>query len=96
MFTTFMVPLFIFTTTKETFSKISSSLSDKRLLCLCYYIYNKLLFEKKIKKLKKNKKIKVNFFYVFELYFFKFELFYNSFFEIVFFEFFEIFFEISF
>ena len=32
MFTTFMLPLFIFTTTKETFSKISSSLSGKRLL----------------------------------------------------------------
>ena len=30
MFTTFMVPLFIFTTTKETFSKIHSSLSGKR------------------------------------------------------------------
>ena len=35
MFTTFMVPLFIFTTTKRTFSKIHSSLSGKRLLYTC-------------------------------------------------------------
>ena len=40
MFTTFMVSLFIFTTTKETFSKIHFSLSDKKLVCPCYYIYN--------------------------------------------------------
>ena len=39
MFTTFMVPLFIFTTTKEIFSKIPSSLSGKIHLCHCYYLY---------------------------------------------------------
>ena len=36
MFTTIKIPLFIFTITNETFSKISSSLSGKRLLCPCY------------------------------------------------------------
>ena len=42
MFTTFLVPLFMFTSTKETFSKIFSSLSGKRLLYHCsLYIYNK-------------------------------------------------------
>ena len=45
MFTTFMVPLFIFTTTKETFSKIFSSLSGKDSYTLVLYIYNKLLFK---------------------------------------------------
>ena len=57
MFTTFMVSLFIFTTTKKTFSKIHSSLSGKRFLCPCYYIYNKSLFKlKKVLKNNKNKK----------------------------------------
>ena len=45
MFTTFMVPLFIFITTKETFSKIHFSFNGKRLLCPCYYIYNKSSFK---------------------------------------------------
>ena len=36
MFTIFKLQFFIFTITKETFSKVSSSLSDKRLLYLCY------------------------------------------------------------
>ena len=61
MFTTFIVPLFIFTTTKETFSKISYSLSGKRLLCPCYiyiYIINYYFFFKKKKTKKKTKKIK--------------------------------------
>ena len=46
MFTNFMVPLFIFTTTKRTFSKIISSLSGKRLLYTCSlykYIINNYL-----------------------------------------------------
>ena len=45
IFTTFMVSFFIFTTTKLTFSKIHSSLNDKKLLYLVIYIYNKLLFK---------------------------------------------------
>ena len=36
IFTTFLVLLFIFTTTKRTFSKISYSLSGKRLLYVRY------------------------------------------------------------
>ena len=40
MFTTLLVQLFMFTTTKNTFSKIYSSLIGKRLLNPCY-IYNK-------------------------------------------------------
>ena len=44
MFTTFMVPLFIFTTAKMTFSKIYFSLSGKRLSYPCYlYIINHYL-----------------------------------------------------
>ena len=38
----FLLPLFMFTTTKDTFSKIHFSLSGERLLYSCYlHIYNK-------------------------------------------------------
>ena len=59
MFTTFMVPLFIFIITNEIFSKMSSSLNGKRLLYPCYlYIYIINHYLNKIKKLKKNLKKK--------------------------------------
>ena len=59
MFTTFMVLLFIFTTTKGTFSKIFSSLSGKRLLYICsLYIINNYL----------NKKLKNNTFFMLSSY----------------------------
>ena len=49
MFTTSVVPLFIFTTNKKIFSKKHCSLNGKRLLCNCYiYIINNYLNKKMI------------------------------------------------
>ena len=56
MFTTFKVLFFIFTTTKETFSKISFSLSGKDSYALVIYIY--IINQHLNKKIKSNQKIK--------------------------------------
>ena len=58
MVTTFMLPLFIFTTTKWTFSKIPSSLSGKKdpyTFVIYIYIINYYFNKYKLKKLKKIK-----------------------------------------
>ena len=57
IFTTFLVSLFLFTTIKETFSKLHFLLSGKKLLYHCsIYIYKKYLNKKYKKKKKKEKK----------------------------------------
>ena len=82
MFTTFMIPLFIFTTVKKTFSKISSSFSSKILLYPCYlYIINHYL----------NKLKKKFFFLCFRIILFQIQTFYK-FFSNFFFYFFQNFF----
>ena len=63
MFTTFMASFFIFTTTKDTFSKISYSLSGKIFFMPLLFIYiknhylNKIIIIIIIKKKGNNKKI---------------------------------------